>query len=60
MIEQKSLDVEKTILIGVINSRQNAEKSKEYLDELAFLAYTAGGQVINRFTQKIDLSLIHI
>ena len=32
MIEQKSLDVEKTILIGVINSRQNAEKSKEYLD----------------------------
>ena len=29
MIEQKSLDVEKTILIGVINSRQNAEKSKD-------------------------------
>ena len=54
MIEQKSLDVEKTILVGVINSRQNAEKSKEYLDELAFLAYTAGGQVMNRFTQKID------
>ena len=54
MIEQKSLDVEKTILVGVINSKQNIETSKEYLDELAFLAYTAGGEVIRRFTQKID------
>ena len=43
MIEKKSLDVEKTILVGVINSKQNIETSKEYLDELAFLAYTAGG-----------------
>ena len=54
MIEQKSLDVEKTVLVGVINSKQNIETSKEYLDELAFLAYTAGGKVIRRFTQKID------
>ena len=54
MIEKKSLDVEKTILVGVINSKQNIETSKEYLDELAFLAYTAGGEVIRRFTQKID------
>ena len=54
MIEKKSLDVEKTILVGVINSKQNIETSKEYLDELAFLAYTAGGKVIRRFTQKID------
>ena len=54
MIEQKSLDVEKTVLVGVINSKQNAEKSKEYLDELAFLAYTAGGLVKTRFFQKID------
>ena len=54
MIEQKSLDVEKTVLVGVINSKQNIETSKEYLDELAFLAYTAGGKVIRCFTQKID------
>jgi GTP-binding protein HflX len=54
MIEQKSLDVEKTVLVGVINSKQNSEKSKEYMDELAFLAYTAGGKVSTRFTQKID------
>ena len=54
MIEQKSLDVEKTVLVGVINSRQDSEKSKEYMDELSFLAYTAGGEVSTRFTQKID------
>ena len=54
MIDRKLLDVEKTVLVGVINSKQNAEKSKEYLDELAFLAYTAGGLVKTRFFQKID------
>jgi hypothetical protein len=32
MIEQKSLDVEKTVLVGVINSKQDSEKSKEYMD----------------------------
>jgi GTP-binding protein HflX len=55
MIEEKSLEVEKTVLVGIINSQQDAEKSKEYLDELAFLAYTAGGEVLQRFTQKIEL-----
>ena len=54
MIEEKSLDVEKTVLVGIINSFQDSEKSKEYLDELAFLAFTAGGEVLTRFTQKID------
>lgn len=55
MIEEKSLEVEKTVLVGIINSHQDTEKSKEYLDELAFLAYTAGGEVMQRFTQKIEL-----
>ena len=55
MIEEKSLDVEKTVLVGIINSRQDLQQSKEYLDELAFLAFTAGGEVMQRFTQKIDL-----
>ena len=54
MIEEKSLSLENAILVGVINSRQNEEQSKEYLDELEFLTYTAGGKVLKRFTQKID------
>jgi len=54
MIEKKKLDFEKAVLIGVINQEQNEEKSKEYLDELEFLTFTAGGEVIKRFTQKVD------
>ena len=54
MIEEKSLSLENALLVGVINSRQNEEQSKEYLDELEFLTYTAGGKVLKRFTQKID------
>ncbi|TRZ45965.1 GTPase HflX [Robertkochia solimangrovi] len=55
MLEKKNLDYEKVVLIGVINQEQNEEKSNEYLDELEFLAYTAGGEVQKRFTQKIDV-----
>jgi len=55
MIEKQSIDFEKTVLIGVINQDQNEVQSKEYLDELEFLTFTAGGQVIKRFTQKIDV-----
>ncbi|MCB0485022.1 MAG: GTPase HflX [Flavobacteriaceae bacterium] len=55
MIEKKSLDFEKVVLIGIVNQGQDEEKSKEYLDELAFLTYTAGGEVVKRFTQKIDV-----
>lgn len=55
MIEKKNFSFEKAVLIGVINKEQDADKSREYLDELEFLTYTAGGEVIKRFTQKIDL-----
>ena len=55
MIEEKSLEFEKTVLVGIINFRQDDVQSKEYLDELTFLAFTAGGDVTKRFTQKIDL-----
>ena len=55
MIEQKSLVYEKTVLVGVITPDQNEEKSREYIDELEFLSFTAGGEVIKRFTQKINL-----
>ena len=34
---------------------QDAAKSKEYLDELEFLTYTAGGEVLRRFTQNMDM-----
>ena len=54
MIEERTLSHEKTILVGVINSLQNIEQVKEYLDELEFLTFTAGGKVQKRFVQKID------
>ena len=54
MIEEKSLTLENAVLVGVVNSRQDENQSKEYMDELEFLTYTAGGQVLERFTQKID------
>ncbi|MFK8287832.1 GTPase HflX [Capnocytophaga canimorsus] len=54
MFEQINLNYEKVVLVGIINQMQDEEKSKEYLDELEFLTYTAGGEVLQRFTQKLD------
>ncbi|PJB13226.1 MAG: GTPase HflX [Flavobacteriales bacterium CG_4_9_14_3_um_filter_40_17] len=54
MLEKVALDYEKVVLVGLITVQQAEEKSKEYLDELAFLAYTAGGDVVKRFVQKLD------
>ena len=45
---------EKAVLIGLITPRQNEEKANEYLDELAFLADTAGAEAVKRFVQRID------
>jgi GTP-binding protein HflX len=55
MIEKKNITHEKAVLIGVVTKNQNEEQSNEYLDELEFLTYTAGGEVLKRFTQKIDM-----
>ena len=55
MIEKKDSNLESAVLVGVITKTQNEEQSKEYLDELAFLTYTAGGEVVKRFTQKMDM-----
>lgn len=55
MIEKEKITYEKSILIGVITQFQREEKSKEYLDELEFLTYTAGGEVLKRFTQKLEV-----
>ena len=55
MLEKKTIEYEKAVLIGVMNKDQNEEKVNEYLDELEFLTYTAGGEVCKRFVQRIDL-----
>ncbi|KAB1069834.1 GTPase HflX [Tamlana haliotis] len=55
MIEKKDIALEKAVLIGVITKEQDEEKSKEYLDELEFLTFTAGGYAVKRFTQKMDM-----
>ncbi len=55
MLEKKTIDHEKAVLIGVINREQSEEKVTEYLDELEFLTYTAGGEVLKRFVQRIEL-----
>ena len=54
MLEQTDITYEKTILIGLITQLQDEDKSNEYLDELEFLAYTAGGEVLKRFVQKME------
>ncbi len=54
MIETEKIIYEKSVLIGIITQFQTEEKSKEYLDELAFLTFTAGGEVKKRFTQKLE------
>ena len=54
MIEKRDSKIEDVVLVGVITQDQDEEKSKEYLDELEFLTYTAGGEVRRRFTQKLE------
>lgn len=46
--------IESAVLVAVINQQQSAEKAEEYLDELAFLAETAGILTVKRFTQRLD------
>jgi GTP-binding protein HflX len=45
---------EKAVVVGLITPRQPEGKVNEYLDELEFLADTAGAEVVKRFTQKLD------
>ena len=45
--------VEDAILVGLIHGNQTEEKVTEYLDELEFLAQTAGARTIKRITQKL-------
>ena len=53
MIEKVKIDYEKAVLIGLITQNQDSDKSNEYLDELEFLTFTAGAEVLKRFVQKL-------
>ncbi|NCP21975.1 MAG: GTPase HflX [Flavobacteriales bacterium CG03_land_8_20_14_0_80_35_15] len=55
MIDKQIKAIEKAVLVGVITQNQNEEQSEEFLNELAFLTLTAGGEAVKRFTQKLDL-----
>lgn len=59
MIEKKKLPVKelRAILIGIIYQHQTEEKLDEYLDELAFLAETAGIRTVKRYSQRLDKPL---
>ena len=46
--------VETAIIVGLITPQQNEKKTNEYLDELEFLADTAGAKVIRRYTQRVN------
>ena len=54
MLEKKEHIYEKAVLVGLINKDQDEDKLREYMDELEFLAYTAGASVEKRFTQKLS------
>ncbi len=54
MLEKKEAQYEKVVLVGLITREQTEEKLEEYMQELEFLAYTAGAQVEARFTQRME------
>ncbi|MDD7079956.1 MAG: GTPase HflX [Prevotella sp.] len=53
-IQTEEIKAETAILVGLITKTQNERKTQEYLDELEFLAETAGAVTVKRFTQKMD------
>ena len=53
MLDKKEHQYEKAVLVGLVTQNQSEEKLFEYLDELEFLALTAGATVDKRFIQKL-------
>lgn len=51
---------ETAVLVGLITKEQNEDKTKEYLDELEFLADTAGAVTVKRFTQSDGSKCCHL
>jgi GTP-binding protein HflX len=54
MLEKDNKKIEKTVIVGIVTQKQDEDKLQEYLDELEFLTFTAGGEVVKRFTQKME------
>lgn len=54
MLEKENINFEKTVIVGIVTQNQPEDKLAEYLDELEFLTFTAGGEVVKRFFQKMD------
>ena len=54
MIVKSSSDLERTVLVGIITVNQPKSILEEYLNELSFLTYTAGGTVVKTISQKMD------
>ena len=55
ILTPQNLSSENVVLVGLITPTQNERQVKEYLDELAFLAETAGIVPVKRFTQQLDM-----
>jgi GTP-binding protein HflX len=55
MLDKKNIfqDKERAVLVGLVHKDQTEHQVNEYLDELAFLAETAGATAYKRFTQKL-------
>ncbi|RZJ46482.1 MAG: GTPase HflX [Chryseobacterium sp.] len=53
MLEKKQHNYEKAVLVGVVTQNQDADKLQEYMDELEFLALTAGATIDRRYTQNL-------
>jgi len=55
LIEKKNIQkAERAVLVGLVHKTQTDVQAQEYLDELAFLAETAGAVTMKRFTQKLQ------
>ena len=59
LIDDKKRDInaieqEQAVLVGLITPQQPETQTMEYLDELEFLAHTAGAETVRRFVQRID------
>jgi GTP-binding protein HflX len=56
MLDKKNIiqNEEKAVLVGLVHKDQTEQQVQEYLDELAFLAETAGAVTVKRFTQKLQ------
>ena len=52
--EINTAEAENAVLVGLITPQQPEAKTIEYLDELEFLAHTAGAQTVKRFVQRTD------